>query len=169
LSETEPMLLDAGPIPLRVGPVFVSFEVTGKPGHKGRHRDRIVFPTDRKKKPFVHHYPDPDTEAYEKILREVAGLHMRGRQPTENPVAMIVHVFREVPKSWSDKDRRRALAGAILPTPKPDADNHSKIVDALNGVVWKDDSQVCDWRTIKRYDARPGWRIEVREFLPLPE
>lgn len=167
MSDIEPLLFaEAGPVPLRVGPVFLCFEVSGKPGHKARHRSRIVFPKDRKQKPFIHNYPDPDTEAYEKMLAEFAGLKMRGRAPTERPVAILVHAFREIPASWSRRDREMALAGAILPTSKPDADNYGKIVDAFNGIVWRDDSQVCDWRIIKRYSDRPAWRIEVREFVP---
>lgn len=36
-------------------------------------------------------------------------------------------------------------------TKKPDADNLAKAVkDALTGVIWRDDSQVCDMRVVKR-------------------
>ena len=146
------------------GPVFVCFELTGKPGHKARHRSRIVNP--KFGKAFVQQYPDPATEAYERVLAEAAGLFMRGRVPTENPVALLVHSVRPVPESWSRRDREAALAGAILPTSKPDGDNYLKVVqDALNNVVWRDDSQVVDARIIKRYDLRPAMRIEVREFI----
>lgn len=179
LAPSRDDLFDDGPAALVAGPVFVQFELEGKPGHKGRHRSRIVVPKEAwssdgrnrwlnqaaVKKMWIQHYPDEATEAYERILREAAGLFMRRRAPTERPLALLIHVFREVPVSWSKKDRRAALAGAILPASKPDADNHLKIVDALNGVVWKDDSQVCDARVIKRYSDRPGFRVEVREFL----
>lgn len=153
-----------GPAPLVPGPIFVCFELRGKPGHKGRHRSRIVYPKDAK--PFIHNYPDPDTEAYEKVLAEAAALFMRGKPPTDNPVALLVHVFREVPKSWSARDQEAALAGRILPTSRPDGDNYLKVVqDALNKVVWTDDSLVIDARVIKRYDANPAMRIEVKEFV----
>lgn len=167
-TDQQPMLLDAGPVPLRVGPVFVAFEITGKPGHKGRHRSRIVFPADRKKPPFVHHYADPETEKYEALLAEVGALHMRGRAPSEQPLAILVHAFCRVPDSWSRREREQAIAGAIRPTSRPDSDNYLKVVqDALNGVCYRDDSQIVDARVIKRYDERPGMRIELREFLPL--
>lgn len=152
-----------GPAPLVVGPVFLCFELEGKPGHKGRHRSRIVFP--KNGKAFVHNYPDPATEAYENVLREYAGLLMRHRQPTTRPVALVVHAFREIPKSWPTRDREAALVGATLPTSKPDADNYLKVVDALNQIVWVDDSQVVDGRCIKVYSDRPALRIEVREFV----
>lgn len=153
-----------GPAPLVPGPVFVCFELGGKPGHKGRHRSRIVYPKDAK--PFIHNYPDPDTEAYEKVLAEAAALFMRGKPPTEEPVCLLVHSFRPIPVSWSARDQEAARSLNILPTSRPDWDNYGKITDALNGIVWRDDSQVCDGRVIKRYSDSPALRIEVREFLP---
>lgn len=165
---------------LVAGPVFITFELGGKPGHKARHRSRLVIPREAwthtqtasmilKKdiaKLFIQQYPDPDTEAYEKTLAEAAGLFMRGRVPTENPVALLVHSFREIPMSWSKTDKAKALAGAIRPTPRPDWDNYGKITDAFNGIVWKDDSQVVDGRSLKYYSDHPALRIEVRELLP---
>jgi Holliday junction resolvase RusA-like endonuclease len=45
-------------------------------------------------------------------------------------------------------------------TSKPDADNLIKVVkDALNSVVYGDDSQVADQRCVKAYSDRP--RVEV--------
>jgi len=147
---------------LVVGPVFLCFELEGKPGHKARHRSRVAW---KDGKAFVHTYPDPETEAYEKVLAQCAALFMRGRAPTEQPVALLVHSFREIPKSWPDRDHAAALAGAILPTSRPDWDNCGKITDALNEIVWRDDSQVVDGRVIKRYSNRPALRVEVREFV----
>jgi len=162
--------------------VFVCFELKGKLGHKGRHRSRLVVPksawtyggrgprdrwiTDAGiKQIWIQNYPDVDTEAYEKVLAEAGRLFMRGRPPSEKPLALLVHTFRPIPESWSKKDKRAALTGAILPTPRPDWDNHGKITDALNEIVWKDDAQICDARVIKRYSDAPALRIEVREFL----
>lgn len=164
------------------GPVFFLLEVDGKPGHKGRHRSRLVIPRDAwivprdprsprymteagTKKIFIQQYPDPDTEKYEAMLAEYSRLLMRTKAPTHRSVALLVHSFREIPKSWSNSDQERALAQNILPTSRPDWDNYGKITDALNEIVWKDDSQVHDGRVIKRYSDRPGLRIEVREMI----
>ncbi len=163
------------------GPVFVCFELRGPPGHKARHRSRIVIgrelwvhsardsfiPKANVKKIFIQQYPDPDTAAYEKTLAECAALFMRGRRATDNPVALLVHAFRAIPASWSKTDREKARDGAIMPTSRPDGDNHLKVVqDALNKIVWADDSQVVDSRCIKKYHEEPALRIEVREMLP---
>lgn len=166
-----------GPVP------FVVFELRGPPGHKGRHRSRLVIPREAwlhtgkasyitregAKKIFIQQYPDPATEAYEATLAEAAQLFMRGRQPTSRPVALLVHSFREIPVSWSKLDKEKARAGAIRPTSRPDGDNYLKVVqDGLNGVVFADDSQVVDARVIKKYHDQPGMRIEVREYIDGP-
>jgi Holliday junction resolvase RusA-like endonuclease len=166
---------------LILGPVFVTFELRGPPGHKGRHRSRLVIPRDAwlhtgkgsyitregAKKIFIQQYPDPATEAFEATMAEAGQLFMRGRQPTGNPLALLVHIFRPIPESWSKKDKAMARDGAILPTSRPDGDNYLKLVqDALNEVVYADDSQIIDARVIKRYDESPAMRIEIREFLP---
>lgn len=164
MSGEQIALFDTGSPALVAGPVFLAFELRGKPPHKARHRSRIVFP--KKGKAFIHNYPDPATEAAEAVLKEAAALFMRGRAPTENPVALLVHVFRPIPESWTKRDHHDAERGAILPTSRPDWDNYGKITDALNGIVWRDDSQVCDGRVIKRYSTDPALRVEVRELLP---
>lgn len=153
----DPMLVVA-PEPL------VCFELPGVPGYKARVRVRIVFPK-FSKRPFPQFHPDSKTAAYEKRLKAAAMLEMAGRKPTAEPVCLLVHAFKPVPESWSKRDREAALAGAILPTSKPDGDNYLKIVDALNSVIWVDDSQVVDARIIKRYSDEPALRIEVREFV----
>ena len=161
-------LFEKGPVTLVPGPIFVCFELRGKPGFKGRHRSRIAYTgTGANRKPFIMMYPDPATEKYEKVLREAAALFMRGRAPTENPVCLLVHAFREIPQSWSRRDRQAALDGAIRPTARPDGDNYLKVAqDSLNGICWKDDSQVVDARVIKAFSDQPALRIEVRELLP---
>ena len=147
------------------GAVFFSLTLRGKPQHKGRHRSRIVQP--KGKKPFIHNYPDPETEAFEKTLAQAAALKMGRRSPTDQPLCLLVIASREIPQSWSRKDRESALAGRTLPTSRPDGDNYLKLVqDGLNGVVWRDDSQIIDARVIKRYSSEPSMQIEAWEFVP---
>lgn len=165
---------------LVAGPVFLCFELKGAPQHKQRHRSRLVIPKEAwthtqtasmilKKdvnRLFIHNYTEKETEAFEATIAEAAGLFMRGKPMTEKPVAFLMHVFKEIPKSWTKTEKAQALAGYIRPTSKPDDDNYLKIRDAMDGIVWKDDSQCVDSRVIKLYSDRPGMRFEVREMLP---
>lgn len=151
-----------GQVPLVAGPVFLCFELAGKPQHKGRHRSAIRW---KGNNPFIFNYPDPATASYESVLKEYAGLMMRGRAPTTRPLALLMYAYREIPQSWPARDREAALAGAIRPTSRPDADNYLKIVDALNAIVWVDDSQIVDGRCIKIYSDEPALWIEVREMI----
>jgi Holliday junction resolvase RusA-like endonuclease len=120
-------------------------------------------PTYHDSRQCLHVYRSP----YEATLGQLAALHMRSKPPTANPVALLVHAFLRVPESWSKREREAALAGAILPTSRPDGDNFLKICqDSLNKICYLDDSQIVDARVIKRYDEKPGLRIEIKEFVP---
>lgn len=170
---------------LTPGPVFLSFEWAGKPPHKGRHRSRLVIPKEVWSYPrdpraprymtqvgvdkiFVQQYPDPDTEKHENAISEFAQLLMNQKHvpPTERPLCLLVVAFRPLLESFSGKQRERALADNIVPDTRPDGDNYLKLAqDALNGIVWKDDSQIVDARVIKRYSDKPALWIEVREMI----
>lgn len=70
------------------------------------------------------------------------------------------------PKSFSKKKTEMAERGEIVPVTKPDADNYLKAIkDALNGVIWRDDSQIVDVQVSKRYSVRPRIEIEVHEVF----
>jgi Holliday junction resolvase RusA-like endonuclease len=159
---------------LVVGPVFLCFEYAAGVSKK-RKRQQPVVPFKHKHgariaynrggKPFVHEYPHPESHAWEKAIGQLAMIHMRGRKPSDRPLALLVHAFVPVPPSWSAREQESAISGAALPTSKPDWDNFGKVTDALNGVAWLDDAQVVDGRVIKRYSTQPALRIEVREFV----
>lgn len=158
-----PLLAEVGK--LKISPtIFVCFELEGAPQGKGRPRFTIIRP--RSKPMFVSTYTPKETVDYENALATVARIAMRGRAPTHQPVALLVHAFMPTFNSWPDRKASDALLGAILPTSKPDWDNIGKMTDALKGIVWGDDSAVVDGRVIKRYSENPALRIEVREFLP---
>jgi Holliday junction resolvase RusA-like endonuclease len=83
------------------------------------------------------------------------------------PLAVTVGIDVAVPTSWSKKRRDAALAGQTRPTGKPDLDNSIKLVmDALNKLVWMDDSQVVRLTATKRYGPAPQTVVEIAEVLP---
>jgi Holliday junction resolvase RusA-like endonuclease len=102
------------------------------------------------------------TAAYEGLVAHAAQQAMRGAVPFDRPCRIELDVLCTVPASWSAKKRAQALAGAIRPTKKPDADNVLKAVcDGMNGVVWRDDVQAVEVVLRKAYAATPGVHVRV--------
>lgn len=120
------------------GPVLFSFLLVGEPVAKGRPQ------VGRSKggRPVV--YTPEKTAAYERRLRSVASveaLRQGLREPMTGPLSVIVEaVFANTLRSELGSPH------AV----KPDADNVLKTLDALNGVVWKDDAQIARATVTKR-------------------
>lgn len=143
---------------------MLTFTVPGAPVGKGRPRATAIAGRARL-------YTPARTAAYEGLVALAARAAMAGRPLLEGAVALNVHADCPVPASWSRKRQAEALAGSLMPTTKPDADNLLKaICDGLNGVAWRDDVQVVDLRVRKRYAAVPCVRVEAWSLAqPLPE
>ena len=63
------------------------------------------------------------------------------------PVGLKIDFLFEIPKSWSKSKKESAK----WHTSRPDSDNLAKTVkDALNGVLYDDDSQVAWMQVSKR-------------------
>lgn len=77
------------------------------------------------------------------------------------PLEVVITAFFQIPKSASKKKAADMLAGRILPTKKPDADNIAKVIcDALNGVAYHDDTQVVRL-TVKKVYTKDNERVLV--------
>lgn len=75
-----------------------------------------------------------------------------GQPVLDGAVTLDVTLDVAIPASWPKKRRAAALAGEIRPTSKPDIDNCLKLIaDALNGIAWRDDSQIVGVRVRKIY------------------
>jgi len=104
-------------------------------------------------------YTPTKTTKAEGVIRLFAA--SAGVRPIEGPVSLTVDCLFDPPRSWSKKRRREAIEGACNHIGKPDADNVGKLVaDALNGIAYKDDSQVAELIVRKAYDAEN--RIEIK-------
>lgn len=136
----------------------IRFSVPGQPQGKGRPRVGTIGAHARM-------FTPAKTLAYEGFIALQAQIAMAGHDLVEGPVEVRMFIALQVPASWSQKKQRQALEGFVLPTKKPDKDNVIKAVfDALNGVVWKDDVQVVDLVSKKRYSTQP--RVDV-EIVPI--
>lgn len=110
-------------------------------------------------------YTPKETEQYERSIATAANKAMGGQSLFTGPILIELRMFHPIPRSWSKKRQAMALVGEVMPTVKCDADNCLKAVcDALNGVVWKDDTQVVNVMLAKRYAEVP--RVEVK-IVPL--
>jgi Holliday junction resolvase RusA-like endonuclease len=106
-------------------------------------------------------YTPEQTVKYEASLAWVAKQAMRGYAPYTGPLRVLIVSGFPIPKSYNKTKTLDAKIGAIHPTKKPDIDNIVKLVDALNGIVWRDDAQIvhCDVRKV--YSAEPELAIQV--------
>ena len=134
---------------------MITFTIPGEPQGKGRARVGTIGGHARM-------FTPAKTVAYEGLIAHAAALVMAGRPPLAEPVRMEIDIVCTVPASWSGKKRMQALAGAIRPAKKPDADNVIKAVcDGMNGVVWVDDVQAVEGGWRKVYGATPGVHVRV--------
>ena len=110
-------------------------------------------------------YTPAKTRKYETHVRMAAQEAMGQGAPVEGPLHVAVHAYLPVPKSWSKKKTRAALNGDVKPTSRPDVDNYAKAaLDALDGIVWGDDSQVVRLFVCKEYAETAQLIIGVRKL-----
>lgn len=111
-------------------------------------------------------YVPKATKAYEELVAWRASDAMTGKAVTPNPVAMQLTFVMPIPKSWTKAKQRDAAAGLVAPTGRPDLSNLIKgVEDALNGIVYKDDSQIVVSQVEKRYGHQAGVEILVEEDI----
>lgn len=137
----------------------VHLTVDGAPAGKGR-------PRFSRRGGFVRTYTDAKTLAFEARVRQACQQVMGSAAAVLCPVALRVVAFWPVPASWSKRKRQQALEGLVVPG-KPDADNIAKaVMDALIGVLYADDSQVCSLRVDKSYSLAPRIEIFANQVMP---
>lgn len=103
-------------------------------------------------------YTPKKTKEYEKLIKDI---YMVGEQEVlEGSLVAVIECYFKVPKSTSKVNKLAMLSNIHRPTKKPDIDNIIKIcLDGLNGLAYKDDSQIVDIRARKWYSEEP--RVEI--------
>lgn len=110
------------------------------------------------------HFKDDRTRANQAHWSAAALDALNGAPPIEGPVeAEIVARFMP-PKSTSRVKLAAMLAGEIVPTKRPDADNICKNLDGLNGVAFRDDAQVARLLVTKIYAESAGVDVMICAF-----
>lgn len=85
-------------------------------------------------------------------------------EPSTKPFkAKIIAVFK--PAESLSKKKKEELLFKINYTKKPDADNIAKaVLDSLNGLVYKDDSQITALLVLKDYGTENKVIVELEEL-----
>lgn len=137
---------------------LLEFEIPGKP--EPQLRPRAV-----RTRKGVRMYDPKTTVNYKNYVAMIARRYAP-KTPFEQALAMYLDIYRQIPKSTSKKRRRKKNKRAIRPIVRPDADNYSKaILDALNDIVYKDDSQVVDLYISKYYSDDPRVEVKICEVM----
>lgn len=139
----------------QMGKVF--FVVKGEPVPQGRPRFASVQGR------FVHAYDPQKSVIYKNLIK----WHIRQFQmeypsipELKSNIFLELKIFRPIPASFSKRKRQLIAEGMLFPNTKPDTDNYVKtVLDAANGMLFKDDSAVIGILARKYYSDNP--RIEV--------
>jgi Holliday junction resolvase RusA-like endonuclease len=103
-------------------------------------------------------FKDPETRAAMQAVADSIRLQYRG-EPMDCPLRVLITAWRTRPKSKKNE---------VWADTKPDYDNIEKLLgDALEGILWVNDSRIVDGRCLKKYAPEdvPGWiEIEIEQL-----
>lgn len=128
------------------------FEVPGE--IVGKERPRVNMYTGRV-------YTPGKTKDYEFLIQQYFKMKYPRYEMLEGRLSINIIAYLKIPKSTSKAKVEEMLENKISPTKKPDIDNIIKIVlDALNKMAFRDDSQVTKIEVEKIYG--PVEKIKVK-------
>ena len=138
--------------------LVVTFTIDGDPVPKGR-------PRFARRGQFVQTYTDSKTLEYETHVAMKARQAIGASEPLKGHLTVFLYLRFAVPPSYSKKRRQACLAGEEYPK-KVDLDNcYKSITDAINGIVYVDDSQIVQAHITKLYHEVAGANIMVQECV----
>lgn len=138
----------------------IAFTVPGEVRGKGR--PRIV-----KIGGFSRMAAHRQTATYENLVALACREAMGSYPAFEGPVCVTMAARFAPPASSSRRVRAEMLSGRLPPAKKPDLDNICKILDALNGIAFRDDAQIVSIFARKYYAETPGLDICIRPYVPV--
>jgi Holliday junction resolvase RusA-like endonuclease len=136
--------------------LIVTFEVEGDPVPKGR-------PRFARRGQFVQTYTDVKTIDYETHVAMKARQAIGASEPLQGALTVFLYLRYTIPASYSKKRKEACLRGVEYPK-RIDLDNvYKSITDAMNGIVYTDDSQIVEAHITKVYAETAGANIMVQE------
>jgi Holliday junction resolvase RusA-like endonuclease len=135
---------------------IVNFEIPGDPVPKGR-------PRFARRGTFVQTYTDSKTLEYETLVGFKARQAIGASEPLKGHLTVFLYLRYAVPASYSKKRTVACLNGLEFPK-RVDLDNcYKSITDAMNGIVYADDSQIVEAHIMKCYSLEPGANVMIHE------
>lgn len=123
------------------------FIVYGKP--QGKARARTFY---NKFAGRVTSFTPQQTVLYENLVKTCFQEANEKTFFNGEPITVQINAYFAVPKSKTKREKTAIDMGEIQPTKKPDADNIAKVIcDALNGIAYRDDTQVISLKVRKVY------------------
>lgn len=135
---------------------MIEFTILGAPVPKGR----PLFSVVRMGKNHRVHVRTPEATVIAERVVHFGALKFKPRKPFDGPLRVDT-VFVVARPAHLDADCSRDW-----PHVKPDDDNYRKLVlDALTGMFWHDDGQVCGGESYKIYGSPPRTFISIRAMF----
>jgi len=107
-------------------------------------------------------YTPEKTVSYESYIKELFAIKYPDFIPIESALTAHLWAGLTIPKSVSKKKEGMMKLGIIKPTKRPDVDNILKtVMDALEKLAYKNDSQIVRVVMDKDYSERPRLEITI--------
>lgn len=106
--------------------------------------------------------PAKSRRAKAEIQKQVQGIV---NKPLDVPIRLTIAFYRPLTKEMTKKCIRNQKNTPILADKRPDLDNYIKLTkDALNGILWTDDSLIVELIASKYYDVIPRIEMMIEEI-----
>ena len=106
---------------------------------------------------FVTTYDPKTSKDFKESLKKLVSNPTLSESALEVSVTFYMSIPKSKPKKWRESPPRHCK--------KPDVDNLVKsTLDALTGILWKDDSQIVTLKAHKEYSSQPRIEMEVLEI-----
>lgn len=107
-------------------------------------------------------YTPKKTVSFEAYIKELFAIKYPDFIPLDSELTINIWAGLLIPKSTSKKKEGLMKMGIIKPTKRPDVDNCLKLVmDALEKLAYKNDSQIVRAVIDKDYSERPRLEITI--------
>lgn len=132
------------------------FEVPGK--ITGKARPRVNTITGRA-------YTPSNTKDYEMLIKQYFKVKYPHYETLEGRIKVEIIAYFAIPKATNKSQQKEMIENNISPTKKPDIDNIIKIIlDALNKMAFKDDSQITRLEIEKVYAEEEKIYVKIEGY-----